>query len=212
MADSSDVDEAQPSIEFLRLRWQITDGPAALACVQVLDNPEDAGSAQRPLQAADGTLHEIGGAPCSDPPTARLTLRIEEATYLGVDGDASEAAAGTAASLDVRAAAGAEHITIREYVQQAHPWLLAQRQKHFEGYGFADNGQALPAEAELWFDPSSPNVINFFDSVESEPPFAFEWSLVADMASGILHGHPDDDESDYGDDDEGPIDPIEDLK
>ena len=96
--------------------------------------------------------------------------------------------------------------------QERQEQRLAQRQKHFEGYGFADNGQALPAEAELWFDPSSPNVINFFDSVESEPPFAFEWSLVADMASGILHGHPDDDESDYGDDDEGPIDPIEDLK
>ncbi|OAA57751.1 hypothetical protein ISF_06992 [Cordyceps fumosorosea ARSEF 2679] len=211
MADSSEMDELQPSIEFLRLRWQITDG-LAFACVHAIADPEDASSAQQPLQAADGTFHEIAGAPCSDPPTARLTLQMEEATYLGVDGDVSSPDA-TAARLEIAAAPGEDHVTIRQYVTSAHAWLLAQRQKHFEGYGYSADGgqQALPAEAELWFDPSSPNVINFFDSVESEPPFAFEWGLVSDMATGIIHGHPED-ESDYGDGEEGPIDPIEELK
>lgn len=207
MAENIEINEAQPSIEFLRLRWQITDGPAS-ACVKVLENPEDAASAQQPLQAADGTLHAISAAPCSNPPTAQLTLQIEEATYLGVEGDVSEAAAP---SLDITAAAGDDFITIRAYVEQAHPWFVSQRQKHFEGYGYAENGQALPAETELWFDPSSPNVIHFFDSVESEPPFTFEWSLVADMAVGVIRGDVDD-ESDYGDEDEDAIDPIEELK
>lgn len=207
MADSFDIDEAQPSIDFLRLRWQITDGPA-LGCVKVLADPEDAASAQQPLQAANGTLHDVAAAPCSNPPTASITLQIEEATYLGVEGEMSEAAA-EAPSLTVKAAG--DFITIKEYVEAAHPWFLAQKQRHFEGYGYGENGQALPAETELWFDPSSPNVIHFFDSVESEPPFTFEWSLVSDMASGIIHGHPED-ESDYGDEDEGPIDPIEELK
>ncbi|KAJ6786165.1 hypothetical protein PWT90_00727 [Aphanocladium album] len=207
MTNSIEIDEAQPSIEFLRLRWQITDGPA-LACIKVLENPEDAASAQTPFQAADGTLHAVAAAPCSNPPTAQLTLQIEEATYLGVEGEMSEAV--PAPTLDIKAAAGKEFVTIGEYVEQAHPWFLSQRRKHFEGYGYGENGQELPAETELWFDPSSPNIIHFFDSVESEPPFTFEWSLVSDMASGIIHGHAED-ESDYGDEDEGPIDPIEEL-
>ncbi|OAR01319.1 hypothetical protein LLEC1_03744 [Akanthomyces lecanii] len=208
MVDNTGLDEAQPSTEFLRLRWQVADGPAA-ACIKVLEDPEDATSAQQPFQAADGTFHAIGAAPCSSPPTAHLTLQIEEATYLGVEGDASEAAAP---SREVAAAAGDDFITIRQYVETAHPWFVSQRRKHFEGYGYSENGgQTLPADAEMWFDPSSPNVIHFFDSVESEPPFTFEWSLVADVASGIIHGH-EDDEEDYGDEDEGEIDPIEEMK
>ncbi|EGX95844.1 hypothetical protein CCM_00498 [Cordyceps militaris CM01] len=208
MADTDYVEEAQPSLEFLRLRWQITDGPA-FSHINVIEDPEDAASAQCPLQAADGTFHEIAAAPCSDPPTARLTLQLEEATYLGVEGDASEPLSTPAARLDIAAAAGETHVSIRAYVEQTHAWFLAQRQRHFEGYGYGgEGGEALPADTQLWFDPSSPNVINFFDSVEAEPPFAFEWSLVADMASGILHGHS---EEEYVDEYDGPIDPIEDL-
>ncbi|KAM0745461.1 hypothetical protein ACQRIT_000845 [Beauveria bassiana] len=212
MADSSEIDEAQPSIEFLRLRWQIADGPA-FTCVSVLADPEDASSPQQPLRSADGTLHAVAAAPCSNPPAPRLTLQIEEATYLGVEGGDVELS--EPARFEMVAAAGHDYVTIGQYVEAAHPWFLAQRQKHFEGYGYGDGDgdgrQPLPAGTELWFDPSSPSVIHFFDSVESEPPFTFEWSLVADMASGIIHGHVDD-ESEYGDEDEGEIDPIEELK
>ncbi|OAQ97886.1 hypothetical protein LLEC1_01519 [Akanthomyces lecanii] len=193
------------TLQFLRLRWQIKDGPI-FQCVRVLDDPEHPASAQQPFQDERGTFHEISTAAFSDPPVKQLTLCITELDGYSnedenLDGQQSDHEPD-APSLDITSD-GHEFVTIRQYIEQVHPWLLSLKEAYFDKFGRAMTGRRLPARTQLWFDPLDVHHIAFLDSATMKP-LDHAWQLPAGRASRILHG---DSEDDYDD-----VDPEESLE
>lgn len=198
--------------EVRRLRWEIKNAPA-FECVKVINDPEDAGSAQRPFHnVQDGSFHEISTAPFSDPPVKLFTLHIIELDgypYVddNLDSEQEVESNPDRPSLDITSH-GEEFISIRQYIEQVHPWLLSVKDEYFEKMGSLMTGVKLPARTQLWFDPTSATGIEFFDSVTTAP-LSKEWELVARGAFLGNHGHypEDDSEEDYSD-----VDPEESME
>ncbi|KAJ2976453.1 hypothetical protein NQ176_g4944 [Zarea fungicola] len=200
------------SIEILRLRWEIKDAPP-FECVKVIDDVEDAASAQRPFRnARDGSFHEISTASFCDPPVKLFTLQIIELDgYPFVDDnldDEHEVESNPDRPLLDITSHGEEYISIRQYIEQVHPWLLSVKDEYFSKLGSLMTGRKLPARTQLWFDPISATGIEFFDSVTTTP-LSKEWEGVARGAFLWNHGHyPEDDpEGDYPD-----VDPEESME
>ena len=159
-----------PTKEFLRLRWIIKDD-SVTACVSVAQDHEDPTSPQQPFQNGAGERHEIAAAPFCHPPVARHFITIgaiadleeERNAELGeYRGDSVEYARCVAPELEI--VSKGDYITIAEYVNAVHPWLVRLRGRILEAQGEMFHGEPLPWDTELRLYPKWVDNLSFSDS------------------------------------------------
>lgn len=176
-----------PSVDFLRLRWLVQDGPISKN-IHVLNDVTDSKSAQRPFQTESGELHEIAALPFSDTPVARHTVSVDQMDGLEMwkmwsDGSYSPQRdnSDAAPKLEIKAGEGRDFISIGDYVLAVHPWLLSLRNQYLREVGLINGGQVLPHDTELWFDPGLSTMIQFVYADETS-----RWEGLADLATSLL--------------------------
>lgn len=171
MAESSGDRDPAASADFLRLRWQIKEGPIE-QLIHVLEDAEDSHSAKTPFQDTFGQLHAISEKPFSEPPMSHFMVRIDQ-----IDGrqswkrsceDDYEEDQGDEFDLETALPVGwkgpyleissrGEFITIGEYVAAVHPWLVSLQPKYLREIGLMFEQDFSP-DVELWL-----NVIRIAD-------------------------------------------------
>lgn len=174
------------SPDFLRLRWLIQPGPT-YELIHVIDDPEDPDSAQTPFQDEAGNLHPISKLPFTVVPTADYIVKIdqmngyknwdhEDKSFDGGDEEDEESDSDEEVIdlvnpnppvaledgwkgpyLKLHSDDGC--ITIGDYVQAVHPWLVALRPRYLREHGLIMGGLEYEPDLDLWFDVATPNYI-----------------------------------------------------
>lgn len=162
----------RPTKEFLRLRWIIKDDSVA-SCVSVIKDTEDPTSPQQPFQDSAGELHEIASAPFCDPPVAHHFITI--GAIIDLEEELQEHRGN---SVDYTHCVGPElqvvsqgnYITIAEYVNAVHPWLVRLRGRILQAQGEMIHGEPLPWGTELRLYPKWVDNLSFSDSWDERSP------------------------------------------
>lgn len=159
---------AQTSVDFLRLRWLVQEGPLSER-IHVVEDAEDANSAQTPFQDTSGAFHPVSKMALTRPPTSECIVRIDdmdgyknwsdseddtdEEVHDPVNPNPPEALEdgwkGPYLKLNAK-----DHgfITIGDYAQAVHPWLVGLRPRYLREHGFISGHSHYKPDIDLWFD------------------------------------------------------------
>ncbi|KAK2595335.1 hypothetical protein QQS21_006935 [Conoideocrella luteorostrata] len=186
------------SPEFLRLRWQVKDGPLSQA-IQVLEDATNSASAQQPYQSESGVVHDVARASLCSPPISSITVMVdilnglneekfdealEEEDDHDYDDDDGEWKGPT---MTVKPS-GEGFVTVGDYVNAVHPWLMSLREDYLREYAMLHGeDEPLPSDTEVWLVPMRIDMLSFLDSETEEPPFTDIWNMVAKFAYNTIH-------------------------
>ncbi|CEJ82304.1 hypothetical protein VHEMI02375 [[Torrubiella] hemipterigena] len=190
--ETLDTDIPEPTPGFLSLRWNFKQGPLS-DVIKVLADATDANSDQAPWADKDGKFHDVSELSISDPPISSIRLSVD---VLDRDADADENGDNEAAdeeddsedkgpSLEVKSSSK-PFVTIGDYVAAVHPWILSLRDEYLEKRGNEINGEKLPSDTDLWFNPTSLDYIMITDSQSTKEHLDAVWRIVADYALNLL--------------------------
>lgn len=157
----------RPSVDLLRLRWKVEKRRSVLSCVSVLDDGTNADSSpQQPFVTGSADHHPVGEEPFSEPPTKMFNAKIRVLDGVYAD-DLNRQDSLSAEEQDRQHAmlqddkwhgpckyitAEGNFITIREFVEAVHPWLVSLSEEYLKQQGLAILGQPMRSNAWLWVD------------------------------------------------------------
>lgn len=184
--ETLNTDIPEPTPGFLSLRWNFKQGPLS-DVIKVLADATDANSELAPWTDADGKTHDVSQLSISDPPVSSIKLSVDvldrDADADDEDDDEDEDPNGPL--LEVKASSK-PFVTIGDYVSAVHPWVLSFRDEYLERRGKEINGEKLPSDTDLWFNPTSLDYIILTDSQSTKDHLDAVWRIVADYALNLL--------------------------
>lgn len=185
------------SLAFLRLRWEIREGPIK-DLIYVLKDMRNSNSDQEPFFIASG-FHEIADLPVTMKPMAKVQVALSMHRKPEPPFGESDTSSTDSSTLDppqhahgdgtppltITVSPGdkeRDFVSIKDYILALHDWLVSWRSAILEQqslhHSYRDIDSApWPAGSRLWLDPMAVDYVYFFS--DQDPNVEMSWFNVA---------------------------------